>query len=170
MLLFCLLFNILNCVKLFELVPMLDLLSVSASDQFSLFMVVDVDSSGQIDFSEFTELMHLIGKKYSKTMHFANVLQPMVKYAQALEGGVVDIVCKKQLAELVIDDVEPFGISNIGQSVIEFGKLLTNSEGNNDDDIDQVIAYNSANDDVENQTRVYNKNSAAIVFETEILQ
>ena len=37
---------------------------MSETNQFALFMQVDKDSSGQIDFAEFLELIHLIGRAY----------------------------------------------------------------------------------------------------------
>merc|ERR1712170_192627 len=40
-------------LTLSELKPVLELVSVTQTDQFSLFMMVDDDSSGQIDFAEF---------------------------------------------------------------------------------------------------------------------
>ena len=46
----------------------MDILSVKEADQFSLFMIVDKDSSGQIDFGEFIELMFLVGQKYSRNL------------------------------------------------------------------------------------------------------
>ena len=48
-----------------ELAPMLNLLSVAEKDQLAVFYQVDIDSSGQVDFGEFVELMHLVGGKYS---------------------------------------------------------------------------------------------------------
>mmetsp|Transcript_8029 Transcript_8029/g.13615 ORF Transcript_8029/g.13615 Transcript_8029/m.13615 type:complete len:1010 (-) Transcript_8029:710-3739(-) len=47
-----------------ELKPILKIVHVTETDQFSLFMKVDKDSSGQIDFAEFLELVHLIGIAY----------------------------------------------------------------------------------------------------------
>jgi len=46
-------------LKFIELVTVLNLLSVTEADQFTYFMLVDKDSSGQIDFGEFIELMYV---------------------------------------------------------------------------------------------------------------
>jgi len=51
-----------------ELKPVLEIVSVEETDQFSLFMMVDRDSSGQIDFAEFLELINLIGVAYKKNI------------------------------------------------------------------------------------------------------
>jgi hypothetical protein len=46
----------------------LELVSVTQTDQFSLFMMVDKDSSGQIDFAEFIQLIHLMGLAYNRNI------------------------------------------------------------------------------------------------------
>ena len=47
-----------------ELKPVLEIVSVTPVQQFEMFVQVDTDRSGQIDFSEFCELIQLIGKTY----------------------------------------------------------------------------------------------------------
>lgn len=47
-----------------ELKPVLEVVSVTPVQQFEMFVQVDSDRSGQIDFSEFCELIQLIGKIY----------------------------------------------------------------------------------------------------------
>lgn len=55
-------------LQLPELKPVLELVSVTQTDQFSLFMMVDKDSSGQIDFAEFIQLIHLMGLAYNRNI------------------------------------------------------------------------------------------------------
>lgn len=47
-----------------ELKPVLEVVSVTPVQQFEMFVKVDSDRSGQIDFSEFCELIQLIGQIY----------------------------------------------------------------------------------------------------------
>mmetsp|Transcript_4917 Transcript_4917/g.9241 ORF Transcript_4917/g.9241 Transcript_4917/m.9241 type:complete len:1103 (-) Transcript_4917:96-3404(-) len=51
-----------------ELKPIFDIITISEASQFSLYMMVDTDNSGQIDFAEFLELLYLVGKAY-KAQH-----------------------------------------------------------------------------------------------------
>lgn len=51
-------------LTLLELKPIFDIITITEASQFSLFMMVDTDNSGQIDFSEFLELLYLVGKAY----------------------------------------------------------------------------------------------------------
>eukprot|EP00602_Paraphysomonas_sp_CaronLab_P008781 CAMPEP_0185029542 /NCGR_PEP_ID=MMETSP1103-20130426/15903_1 /TAXON_ID=36769 /ORGANISM="Paraphysomonas bandaiensis, Strain Caron Lab Isolate" /LENGTH=970 /DNA_ID=CAMNT_0027564335 /DNA_START=184 /DNA_END=3096 /DNA_ORIENTATION=+ len=55
-------------LTLSELKPVLELVSVTQTDQFSLFMMVDDDSSGQIDFAEFIQLIHYMGLAYKRNI------------------------------------------------------------------------------------------------------
>lgn len=50
-----------------ELRPILDLLQISEIKQFEFYMKVDVDKSGQIDFSEFCEMITLVGMSQNAT-------------------------------------------------------------------------------------------------------
>ena len=51
-------------LTLLELKPIFEVISITEASQFSLYMMVDTDNSGQIDFSEFIELLYLVGKAY----------------------------------------------------------------------------------------------------------
>lgn len=59
-----------------ELKPILKIVHVTETDQFSLFMRVDKDSSGQIDFAEFLELVHLIGIAYRDVIRSKKAIVP----------------------------------------------------------------------------------------------
>ena len=59
-----------------ELKPILKIVHVTETDQFSLFMKVDKDSSGQIDFAEFLELVHLIGIAYRDIINNKKAVVP----------------------------------------------------------------------------------------------
>ena len=59
-----------------ELKPILKIIHVTETDQFSLFMKVDKDSSGQIDFAEFLELVHLIGIAYHDIIKHKKAVVP----------------------------------------------------------------------------------------------
>lgn len=59
-----------------ELKPILKIVHVTETDQFTLFMKVDKDSSGQIDFAEFLELVHLIGIAYYDIIKNKKALVP----------------------------------------------------------------------------------------------
>ena len=61
-----------------ELKPILKIVHVTETDQFSLFMKVDKDSSGQIDFAEFLELVHLIGIAYQDTIKSKKAVIPNI--------------------------------------------------------------------------------------------
>ena len=62
-----------------ELKPILQIVHVTEADQFSLFMKVDKDSSGQIDFAEFLELVHLIGIAYRDIINQKKAIVPSAK-------------------------------------------------------------------------------------------
>eukprot|EP00602_Paraphysomonas_sp_CaronLab_P009300 CAMPEP_0185036728 /NCGR_PEP_ID=MMETSP1103-20130426/30092_1 /TAXON_ID=36769 /ORGANISM="Paraphysomonas bandaiensis, Strain Caron Lab Isolate" /LENGTH=800 /DNA_ID=CAMNT_0027574367 /DNA_START=1013 /DNA_END=3415 /DNA_ORIENTATION=- len=80
-----------------ELKPVLEIVALSESNQFSLFMMVDNDSSGQIDFSEFLELIHLVGKAYKannakrlkKGKLLPHELKSKIKHAHNQSSGSV---------------------------------------------------------------------------------
>ena len=82
----CLYANHSFCFQFSELVPMMNLLCVSESHQFNLFMLVDKDSSGQIDFGEFIELIHLVGSTYSHNLldvETGLIMEPLEKPSAA---------------------------------------------------------------------------------------
>ena len=66
-----------------ELKPILKIVHVTETDQFSLFMKVDKDSSGQIDFAEFIELIQLIGVAYHDTIKHKKAFVPSTNYLKS---------------------------------------------------------------------------------------
>jgi hypothetical protein len=111
-----------------ELAIMLNALDMDSNEQFEFFIKVDTDKSGQIDFSEFTEMMAMISlsKKAHRGMVAAS--RPANKKQQAKQDNVkkdLEMLSEKiRLAPGVggtADDTD--GVSN---------RRVSHAEGNND--------------------------------------
>ena len=51
-------------LSLEELLPIFEMISLDKGQKYEIFHKIDADNSGNIDFAEFCELIHLIGKAY----------------------------------------------------------------------------------------------------------
>jgi hypothetical protein len=116
---------------------MLDLLSVTSSDQLAFFMEVDTDSSGQIDFADFLELMHMVGNKYSNNLPGPDPALTK-SFSQDKESTI-----KNRGKSLKSDiDIESFGVSNASDFIAE-----AHHDINSDEPVQLTTTFERAEND-----------------------
>jgi voltage-gated sodium channel len=157
-------------LTLTELKPIFDIITISEASQFSLYMMVDTDNSGQIDFAEFLELLYLVGKAYkaqnrNKRNKTKNKPAPMITRTASAKGFALAVKSKLTGSNAVVpenkyrddkDVDERSGNSENNSSPIEhddgkvkkaYSKKLSLVTDEDDDFVDQLKANYVSDDD-----------------------